>query len=507
MNRPMKNYKQIFIMMKVILILIILLMPLCVDCQIDMKKSRLIVLADMGNEPDEEQQIIHLLMCSNELDLQGLVAVTGAALNPAHKDPYKQKLHPELFHRLIDGYAAVYPNLQKHAEGWHSPEYLHGIVASGQTGYGIPAIGEGKSTEGSRLIIRQVLMDDPRPIYVVVNAGSNTLAQALYDYRATHSPEEVADFVAKLRVYENAAQDNAGAWINHEFPDIQWIRSIHQTKCFGGPEPDEHGPHNWKPYAYSPKGQDNWASENVRNGHGALGDLYPIRVYHDYTEESPNFIEGGGTIPWLSLVAPGLTDPSEPSWGGWTGRYSSVKILNVRARWEAVQKLEADFLPWSVYTDTIDHWVDPADGKIYHDVHTPVWPWRTAMWNDLKARMDWCVASFEAANHHPSASINNDHTDEIIKISASPGEKLKFDASASRDPDGDFLRYYWWVYPEAGRTPYGQELPLINPTGEKIEITIPDDAGGKELHLILEVWDKSEIVPLVDYRRVVIDVE
>ena len=35
-------------------------------------KPRLIVLADMGNEPDEMQQILHLLICSNEVELEGL---------------------------------------------------------------------------------------------------------------------------------------------------------------------------------------------------------------------------------------------------------------------------------------------------------------------------------------------------------------------------------------------------------------------------------------------------
>ncbi|MFC1765324.1 hypothetical protein ACFL6U_25040 [Planctomycetota bacterium] len=34
----------------------------------------------------------------------------------------------------------------------------------------------------------------------------------------------------------------------------------------------------------------------------------------------------------------------------------------------------------------------------------------------------------------------------------------------------------------------------------------PKNAAGRELHLILEVWDDSDIVPLVDYRRTVISV-
>ena len=89
------------------------------------ERARLIVLADMGNEPDEEQQMLHLLMCANELDVEGLIAVTGKFLRPEHKVPYRQKLHPELFTRLNDGYAKVYPKLKLHAAGWPTAEHLH----------------------------------------------------------------------------------------------------------------------------------------------------------------------------------------------------------------------------------------------------------------------------------------------------------------------------------------------------------------------------------------------
>ena len=68
------------------------------------------------------------------------------------------------------------------------------------------------------------------------------------------------------------------------------------------------------------------------------------------------------------------------------------------------------------------------------------------------------------------------------------------------------MRYSWWIYPEAGRQPYGNVLPLANASAPAISFTIPADAAGKELHLILEVWDQNPIIPLVDYRRVVITV-
>ena len=54
--------------------LIAILLCLCGGA---LAKDRLIVMADMGNEPDEEQQMVHMIMCNNEFDLEGLIAVTG----------------------------------------------------------------------------------------------------------------------------------------------------------------------------------------------------------------------------------------------------------------------------------------------------------------------------------------------------------------------------------------------------------------------------------------------
>ena len=89
---------------------------------LEMTKSPLIVLADMGNEPDEEQQIVHMLMCSNEFELEGLIAVTGKYLQ---KNP-----RPDLFPKLIDGYAQVrllvrgVTCVQFYHRGWDHPSNI-----------------------------------------------------------------------------------------------------------------------------------------------------------------------------------------------------------------------------------------------------------------------------------------------------------------------------------------------------------------------------------------------
>jgi len=103
----------------------ILLLLLCLSFQCTFgqsEKSRLIILADMGNEPDEVQQMVHMMMYSNEFDLEGLIAVSGKYLHSKHRLPERTRLYPDLFHMIIDAYKKDLNNLQKHAEGWPEPE-------------------------------------------------------------------------------------------------------------------------------------------------------------------------------------------------------------------------------------------------------------------------------------------------------------------------------------------------------------------------------------------------
>lgn len=461
------------------------------------QKHRLLILADMGNEPDEVQQMLHMLMYNNEFDLEGLIAVTGKYLNPKSEEFHRRVLHPELFFQLIDGYEKVLPNLKQHATGWAEPDYLRSIVVSGQTGYGINAAGPGLTSPGAELIKQVLLKDDPRPVYIVVNAGSNTLAQTLIDFRAKLTDKELEAIIEKMIVYENGAQDDAGAWIAHEFPTIHWIRSNYQTYGYMGGK----GPNVCEPFEHNGVGQHEWAKEHIQTNHGALGDRYPDRIFHDKVWT----LEGGGTTPWLGLITRGLYDPLHPHWGGWSGRYTAEKEKNVLSRHKDIAPVDETHAPFYVFTDAQESWTDPVGGETYDSEFAAIFRWRRHILQDFQARMDWCVQPREKTNHNPIASINGLEERVIMQKTVNPGEKLEFDASASSDPDKEqTIGFSWWIYAEAGT--YKGALKLKGANSEKLSTKIPKDAAGKEIHLILDVYDDSDIAVMHDYRRIVLNV-
>ena len=181
------------------------------------EKARVLVITDISNEPDDEESLVRFLVYANEYDVEGLVASTSTWLKKGPRE--------DLIRRDIAAYAQVRTNLLKHATGYPTPEQLLAVTKTGQTGYGMAFVGEGKSTGGSQLLIAAADRADARPLWLSIWSGANTLAQALTDVRATSSADDLKKFVAKLRVYSISDQDDAGAWIRREFPDLFYIVS------------------------------------------------------------------------------------------------------------------------------------------------------------------------------------------------------------------------------------------------------------------------------------------
>src|SRR5262249_47700506 len=70
-----------------------------------------------------------------------------------------------------------------------------------------------------------------------------------------------------------------------------------------------------------------WVEANVKR-RGALGALYPNYRGGDIWSRTLGPVRGvkeGDTPSFLNLVANGLTDPAEPTWGGWGGRFVRVQ--------------------------------------------------------------------------------------------------------------------------------------------------------------------------------------
>jgi hypothetical protein len=158
---------------------------------------------------------VRLLVYSNEVDIEGLVATTSTW--------QRNHTQPHTLREIVSTCGKVRPNLMKHGEGWPSAEYLASLISSGQPAYGMAAVGDGKSSEGSRALIKAADRADNRPLWVNLWGGANTLAQALWDVRATRSAQALAEFVSRLRVYSISDQDDAGLWIRKEFPELFYI--------------------------------------------------------------------------------------------------------------------------------------------------------------------------------------------------------------------------------------------------------------------------------------------
>ena len=53
------------------------------------EKKRFVILTDMENEPDDSQTMVRLLLYSNEIDIEGLIAVTSCWLR---EDVYPESI-------------------------------------------------------------------------------------------------------------------------------------------------------------------------------------------------------------------------------------------------------------------------------------------------------------------------------------------------------------------------------------------------------------------------------
>lgn len=454
-------------------------------------RPRLVVLTDMGNEPDDQMSMVRLLLYSNEIEIEGLVATTSTW--------QKTVTHPETIRTLIQAYGEVRPKLLLHKDGWPAANDLLALVSSGQPGYGMGAVGSGRTSEGAKAIIRAADRDDSRPLWVSIWGGANTLAQALVDVRASRSAEELARFVARLRVYSISDQDDAGAWIRREFPGLFYIVQPstqdsldYYQATWGGISGDRP---TSNPGADVAIVTNDWLDRNIRSK-GPLGQQYPKFLY----------IMEGDTPSFLGLIDNGLNAHRRPDWGGWGGRYT---YRQPRGETHPFWTQGGDSVARKGSQDT----VTGTDGRQYTSDQATVWRWRQAYQNDFAARMDWTVSDRSQANHNPELEVNGNRGTDPIVLDVAVGTPIHLDASRSSDPDGQPLRYTWVHYQEAGLM--GTNAAQVSITGagdERAAVTVtalcPDGiecSGPGTAHIILAVTDDGK-PQLTSYRRIILNV-
>jgi hypothetical protein len=349
--------------------------------EIPVEKPRVLVLTDIANEPDDQESLVRFLSYANEFDIEGFVATTSNWM--------RDTTRADLIRDIIEAYGEVRDNLEMHASGFPTEEYLMNRVTSHLPVYGMKGVGAGKSTEGSRHIIDVVDKADERPVWVTVWGGASALAQALWEVREMRSPQAVEEFVSKMKVYTISDQDDAGIWIRNNFPNLFYIVSpnepdggqwYHLATWTGiaGDRFYQNGPEHKFELV-----ENEWLRENVIENHGPLGAQYPEHM----------FIMEGDTPSYLGLIRNGLGWSLSPAYGGWGGRYQYLQPFGEASP------------TWTNGRNSRDR-VVADDGNAYVSDQATIWRWRDAFQYDFAARMDWGTMSYEEANHNPEAVVN-----------------------------------------------------------------------------------------------------
>jgi len=324
----------------------------------------------------------------------------------------------------------------------------------------------------------------------------NTLAQTLYQLKERYSDDELAALIAKLRVYTISDQDDSGAWIRKEFPELFYIVS-----------PGGYGAATWTAMMGYIDGIDNhhisnpWIASNIQQNHGPLGAAYPDTAYG----------MEGDTPSFLNLIPTGLANPEQPSWGGWGGRYEFY-IPDITdtdpTGFNGNVPIEPEVRPiWTNAEDTYrpmvaadyGRTVKPMDQE-FTNIWVTLWRWREAIQNDFAARMDWTVKSYAEANHPPVPKLNH-----AQHFTVSSGQYFELDASDSIDPDGDSMAFYWFNYPEAGSLP-DQTVTTGPGNIARLAVQAPTVDAEQQLHFILQLSDRG-VPSLTRYKRVIVTVK
>jgi hypothetical protein len=421
-------------------------------------RLRYIIETDAGGDPDDEQSLVRFLLYANEWDVEGIIANRAQARDGENRNPERTGLG--IVRAQLKAYAECYPHLVQHDPRYPAPSQLFERTVAGYA----------DTDAGVNLIIAAVDRADPRPIWFSNwgtdhGSGPSCLKRALDRVLRERGPAAYAQFKDRLRL---ASDDQFGPHTTSIDPPWHlWVDTFR-------PELDRRRwYHRFSALTARAGGFD--LERDVRTGHGPLGALYPTNTTHWQKE--------GDTMSFLYLVPTGLSDPAEPTWGSWAGRYGPREQFPGKPYY------------WANQTDAW-HGSTNRDNTLLR--------WAAHLQNDFRARLDWCVKPVDLANHPPRVVLNGVEGLDVLQLRADPGQSLRLDASTSQDPDGQPLQFEWLIYPETGS--YRGQVQLEGTHAATTTVRIPSDAAGESIHVVVMVTDSGE-PPLTRYRRAVITVD
>ena len=493
-----------------------------------MNKDKIRTIITQDAEVDDQNSLRHFLLYANEVELLGIVqtssvyhwiGVPGAATLEQKDLMGRTQIFDcscanrwtgtDWMFRVLDDYEKVYPNLKRIDPEYPSPSYLRSITKIGNIGY--PGEVE-KATEGSELIRKAILDEDPRTLYLQVWGGCNTIARALSDIQ-----DEFADTVAWGPLHERISQkvvitacgeqDNAyDNYIAQEWPEIPFVRCLQMGS-----------------YAYAwshmPEGESKdtlraaFMKENLLNRKGALMDGYAVwldgKVYEGEGPENQfgsnpeildcwwggkiglgpyeegDFLSEGDSPTYFLLLNWGLRSLENFSYGGFSGRY--VK----------------DESRCSRKGEPLNYWIPQQD--LYTDrggntqLTDSMWRYVADIQHDFAARADWCAADEgDEIEKAPALTVRGG-----VDRTARPGDTVRI-GYAAKAGFGEDIAVSARIYEEAS-TVAGAPVPE-NDDEAGFLVRIPADAWpGQSLHVILQARN-AKGHRLTHYQQVIVTI-
>ena len=305
------------------------------------QRPRCIITQDA--EVDDMNSLIHVLLYSNEVDIQGIVQSSskfhwkGVAGQKEEKytKPYRWP-GTEWMQKYLNAYQKVYPNLKKHDKSYPAPAYLKSVTKVGNIGY------KGEWPEIKFMSCSQM----SSYAYMWRTQPEDSSKKTLY-----------ADFMLKNLIRKHGALlDNYVTWGDGTYLD--------------GEEP----------------GSQFGTNEDLLDSLDWWGGFNPVQKYQRY-----DFLSEGDSPTFFMLFDTGLRTLEDITNGGFSGRYARADKKNSKGQ-------EVNY--WSPVADAYVK-EDRSTMKVESS-----WKYIDDIQNDFAARADWCIVNdYAKANHAPKVSV------------------------------------------------------------------------------------------------------